>query len=160
MRGNRTESLREQNLPTTAVSQSTSENIREALMCDLILITSVSLRGVSEILSETLLEEDFPLGDSRSGCPSSCCPFVFLNLMSRAENCSDTIFAFASRLSPALAMGQHKESLFLWQGHCGERIPTRVLRAETGRMRFREVRFQTPNSVSFLGSLSSGERTQ
>ena len=32
--------------------------------------------------------------------------------------------------------------------------------SETGRIRFRGVRFQTPNSVSFRGSLSSGERTQ
>ena len=32
--------------------------------------------------------------------------------------------------------------------------------SETGRIRFRGARLQTPNSVSFLGSLSSGERTQ
>ena len=32
--------------------------------------------------------------------------------------------------------------------------------SETGRARFRRVWFQTPNSVSFGGSLSSGERTQ
>ena len=32
--------------------------------------------------------------------------------------------------------------------------------SETGRIRFRRVRFQTPSSVSFLPSPSSGERTQ
>ena len=32
--------------------------------------------------------------------------------------------------------------------------------SETGRIRFRTVRFQTPSSVSFLGSLSSGEQAQ
>ena len=35
-------------------------------------------RRVSEVLSETLSEEDFPLGDSRSCCLSLCRPLIFL----------------------------------------------------------------------------------
>ena len=35
-------------------------------------------RGFSEVLSETLSEADFPLRGSRSRCPYSCCPLVFL----------------------------------------------------------------------------------
>ena len=33
-------------------------------------------RRFSEVLSEILSEEGFPLGDSRSCCPQSCCPLI------------------------------------------------------------------------------------
>ena len=35
-------------------------------------------QGFSEVLSETLSEEDFPLGGSRCCCPSSRCPWIVL----------------------------------------------------------------------------------
>ena len=37
-------------------------------------------RRFLEVLSETLPEEDFPLRDSRSCCPSSCCPLISLQV--------------------------------------------------------------------------------
>ena len=38
-------------------------------------------RGFSEVLSETLSEADFLLRGSRSCCPYSCCPLIFLQVL-------------------------------------------------------------------------------
>ena len=44
---------------------------------------------------------------------------------------------------------------------CQSGLNVEQCRSETGRIRFRRVRFRTPNSVSFLGlTVGSGERTQ
>ena len=73
IRGNRTESLWEGNLP-----------LRGCLWEGGFQRFSKLFRGFqrfSEVLSETLSEADFPLRGSRSCCPYSCCPLIFLQLL-------------------------------------------------------------------------------
>ena len=67
-RGNRTESLREENLPLRGSPRGPPKT-SERYLAMKIKSQKRTFRRFSQVLSETLSEEDFPLGDSRSCCP-------------------------------------------------------------------------------------------
>ena len=97
MRGNSTESLRE---PPSgkSVSERTSENLREVPFCDLGFIASLPVGGFRRSSRRPSRRKIF-LGGSRSCCPSSCCPFIFLH-RNREETkgrfCKSSVSAFFS----------------------------------------------------------------
>ena len=74
MRGNRTEGLWEKDLPPRGSPTKPLKTSESFPVC----VTSVLAGGFSEVLSETLSKETFPLRDSRSCCPSLCCSFISL----------------------------------------------------------------------------------